>query len=848
MATASKFVSVASKEVGNGPSKYNTGGAPWCAIFVNWCLKQCGDSRQRDARACSFADMGTLHKNGDGYEPKAGDLVLINLKSDRSYADHVAIVKKYVKKEGTLLTINGNGSGNAVTESTRAYGDSVTVVEMEWDAQSSAPLPKIFLNPGHGRYPDGTYDCGATGNGYKEAELTREVVRAVADNLSGYAEVTVWDYDKDLYKYLSSTSFAWKDYAYFLSVHFDAGGGNGTTVYKARNRSASAVETALADKTANAGGFKNNGVKDHPNNLAVLSASDKAQNGGTTSTLLEVCFIDSAADMQKYAAKSGEIAKAISDALISGLELTYNGEGGGWVADWQEMALPNNARALKAKTYERFGKITAEGTKSYEISRGENAKTHETKLRVWKNNFLIVALGSYFGEVGTFVKIKFNNGISIVCIKGDEKDDRETNTEAPAHSYHVDGPGYIENKAVSCNLLEVQADTASDDWQADFEKAFNDYTGATTFNSSIVGIWVSNAEPVWQGGGSDGSSTEFENTNEKIPLHGSVFNMPDMTASSDTDIAVYVGLRNITASVGSVSWTNTKAELATTVSFSAAKTDNEYEYMYLPQKGEIMRLFLCGSEVYRGVVISDDTGDRHSNSYTAADPGHYLNKTTDTYQFNGIPSLTALEKICGDLSVPIAYIDSDAMEGCYISELYTDKKISEVILDIIDRIKGDWTFDFVPSGIRIYKIGSFVAEPKFRMSPNTELKSSVYYRGEESVTSSIEDRKTAVKIISDTNVLGRLKNDDSYNRFGFLQEVITLNDENADPLAYAEEQLNILNRETATRSFSMQVELDDYTRAGDCLLVDGVWYQITSAAHEIKDGRHTVTVELERID
>lgn len=852
MAAANDFVNTASGEVGNGPSKYNTGGAPWCAIFVNWCLKQCGDGRQRDARACSFADMGSLHTVGDGYTPKPGDLIIVNLKSDHSYADHVAIVKAYNSDTGKLVTINGNGGGNVVTESTRSYDGTVTVVEMEWDSEtSSAPLPKIFLNPGHGKYPNGTYDSGAVGNGYKEAELTREVVRMVADNLSGYADVSVFDYEKDLYKYLSSTTFEWSDYAYFLSVHFDAGGGSGTTAYKARNRNASTVETALAEKVSAAGGFENNGVKDHPNNLAVLSASDKAQNGGTTSTLLEVCFVDNAADMQKYADKKGDIAKAISDALISGLSLTYNGSGGGWVADWQERELPNNARALKSKTYERYWKITAKGTKNYEVSCGENASTHETKLRVWKDNFLVIALGSYYGECGTFVKIQFDNGVELICIKGDEKDDRETNTDDPPHSYHVDGPGYVENKAVSCNLLEVQADVQGSDWQGDFQKALDAYTGAATFDASITAIWTSSTEPVWRDGNTAEAKEkepEFEDTNEKIPLHNSIFNMPDMAFSNNSDIAVYVGLRNIAESVGTLSWTNTKAELATTVTFSAAKTDNEYEYMYLPQKGEIMRLFLCGNEVYRGVIISDDTGNRHSNSYTAADPGYYLNKTTDTYQFKDIPSVEALKKICDDLSIPIAYIDDAAMEGSYISELYIDKNISEVIWDIIDRIKGDWTFDFVPSGIRIYKIGTYVADPKFRMSPNTELKSSIEYRGVESVTSSIEDRKTAIKIISDTNVLASARNDDSYNRFGFLQEVIKLDDENTDPLAYAEEQLNVLNRETSTRNFPMQVELGDYTRAGDCLCIDNVWYQITSAQHEIKSGRHTVTVELERID
>ena len=841
MATAKRFVEIAEAEKGNGPSKYNAGGRPWCAIFVNWCLKQCGDVRQRDARACSFADLGALHKSDDDYKPKKGDLILINLAADNSYAEHVAIVKSY--SNGKIRAINGNGTNGVVTVSSRNYDSSVTVVEMTWeDGDTEDELPKIFLNPGHGRYPDGTYDSGAAGNGYTEAALTREIVRMAADNLADYAEVTVWDYEKDLYKYLGSVSFKWSDYSYFLSVHFDAGGGNGTTVYKARPREANSVENMLADKVAAAGGFTNNGVKNHSSSLAVLSAADKSLNGGTSASLLEVCFVDSAADMQKYAARKADIAKAISDALISGLKL--NRSSGGYKADWREMRLPNNARALRFKTYERYFKITAKNTKNYEISCGEYAKTHDTRLRVYKDRFLIIALGSYYGPCGTFVKIRFDNGAEIYCIKGDEKDDRETNTEEPAHSYHIDGPGYVESNAISCNLLEVQADVGGSDWQEDFKAAFDTYVGANTFDASITGIWVCDNEPVW----TSSPEADFEDKNEKLPVHRTVFNMPQMTASGDTDIAVYAGLRNITASVGALSWTNTKAELSTQLSFSVAKSDTEYEYMYTPQKGEIVRLFLAGEEAYRGIIISDDTGNRHSASYTAADPGYYFNKSTDTYQFKDVEACEALKKIAADLSVPIAYIDEAALKNNYISEIYTDKSISEIISDILSKVKGDWNYDFVPGGMRIYKIGTFVAEPKFRMSWNTEYKDSFEHRGEEAITSSIEDLKTSVKIISDTNVLAVARNNDSYDRYGFLQEVVKLDDENADPYSAAEEKLWQLNREKTSRSFKIQVRVADYTRAGDCVCVDKIWYQVISAQHDIEKGRHSVTLELERID
>ena len=145
---------------------------------------------------------------------------------------------------------------------------------------SSTPKPKIFLNPGHGQ-KSGAYDSGACGSGYEEADLTREVVKMVEENLSGYADVTVYDYTRDLYDDLrNGKTFAWSSYDYFLSIHFDSNdsGGTGTTAYQAWNRNANQFEEKLAEVVSTAGRFRNNGVKKHPDNLAVLNKSDKAQN------------------------------------------------------------------------------------------------------------------------------------------------------------------------------------------------------------------------------------------------------------------------------------------------------------------------------------------------------------------------------------------------------------------------------------------------------------------------------------------------------------------------------------------------------------------------------------------
>ena len=63
-------------------------------------------------------------------------------------------------------------------------------------------------------------------------------------------------------------------------------------------------------------GLTNRGVK--RNNWAVINQARKA---GTSSALLEICFIDDADDMAVYAVKQSEIVEAIAMSIIDGFGL-----------------------------------------------------------------------------------------------------------------------------------------------------------------------------------------------------------------------------------------------------------------------------------------------------------------------------------------------------------------------------------------------------------------------------------------------------------------------------------------------------------------------------------------------
>ena len=173
---------------------------------------------------------------------------------------------------------------------------------------------KILLIAGHGGI-----DPGAVGNGYKEADLTREFVCLLKDRLLQYADVDIQDTSKDSYSYLKSGgSIPFQNYDYMLEIHFNAGNGCGTEIYVHETENGISVEQRMINAAA-LQGFKNRGVK-RAGNLLVMNTCKKKY--GISCALLEVCFITSASDMNNYAHKKQALAEGIARAIKEGFGLS----------------------------------------------------------------------------------------------------------------------------------------------------------------------------------------------------------------------------------------------------------------------------------------------------------------------------------------------------------------------------------------------------------------------------------------------------------------------------------------------------------------------------------------------
>ncbi|ASN72263.1 putative endolysin, partial [uncultured Caudovirales phage] len=133
------------------------------------------------------------------------------------------------------------------------------------------------------------YDTGARGSGLKEQDITREVGEIVTSKLRVLGHTVIEcaidsanSVDESLsYRANKANS---NNVDLFISIHVNAGGGQGVEIYMSHNPTFAAARKVLNNITAL--GFNNRGIKDGSNLYVIRNTKAKAM-------LIELFFIDS---------------------------------------------------------------------------------------------------------------------------------------------------------------------------------------------------------------------------------------------------------------------------------------------------------------------------------------------------------------------------------------------------------------------------------------------------------------------------------------------------------------------------------------------------------------------------
>lgn len=196
---------------------------------------------------------------------------------------------------------------------------------------------RLLVMAGHGRNANGSWDPGAVGNGYQEANLTRELrdlIKAAADRAGVPCDVAP---DRNHYSYFKhGGTYDFSPYTYVLEVHFNAsskvdsagdGQMKGSMAYIDKSETGHSVEDAILNNLYAIGSRQAwDGVvvtqrqESYKNGLMVQS---KVRAQGVSHAVLETCFITDRDDVDWYLVNKSKIASAIVAGIQQGFGLNY---------------------------------------------------------------------------------------------------------------------------------------------------------------------------------------------------------------------------------------------------------------------------------------------------------------------------------------------------------------------------------------------------------------------------------------------------------------------------------------------------------------------------------------------
>lgn len=165
---------------------------------------------------------------------------------------------------------------------------------------------RIVINAGHTKVGVGTGANGLLNESKETRKIAYELMKMLADT-NHEVIPAVYDKSSDNLKEAVNTANN-KNADLFVSIHLNAGGGQGCEVYTWKgNKTKEAVNVC---NNLNKLGFKNRGIKNGSNLYVIKKTKMNA-------LLIEVCFVDNKQDAELFK-KVGytNIAKAIYTAII----------------------------------------------------------------------------------------------------------------------------------------------------------------------------------------------------------------------------------------------------------------------------------------------------------------------------------------------------------------------------------------------------------------------------------------------------------------------------------------------------------------------------------------------------
>lgn len=192
---------------------------------------------------------------------------------------------------------------------------------------------KLLVMAGHGRNVDGTWDPGAIGCGYQEANLTRELAGLIVQQAKLNGIDCDLAPDRNHFSFFKAGGkYDVSAYSYVLEVHFNAstvatplknGEMKGTMFYIDQSETGHSVEDKILQRLYKIGSRQawDGVVVTQRQYTSGLMVQNRIRAQGVSHAVLETCFITDGDDVAWYQAKKQLIATKVIEGIIDGFGL-----------------------------------------------------------------------------------------------------------------------------------------------------------------------------------------------------------------------------------------------------------------------------------------------------------------------------------------------------------------------------------------------------------------------------------------------------------------------------------------------------------------------------------------------
>lgn len=309
---------------------------------------------------------------------------------------------------------------------------------------------------------------------------------------------------------------------------------------------------------------------------------------------------------------------------------------------------------------------------------------------------------------------------------------------------------------------------------------------------------------------------------------------------------------NITPMLGTLTWRSNMAELGDELNFSIAFNDTNYFPVNPCDIGDMVVLLNNGKEITRAIIVDEVKSGTSPIAYIGFDYAFYLNKSTAVYQFKKLSADACIKKILKDFNVPIGKITSIPKP---ISQIYNDKKVSEIIKDILETAEKSlgvkYLMEMRQGKLYIEKRSDAVVTGTFQLyesGTKYDIHSAIM---NPSKKRSIVDMANTIQVVGNNDKVVLTKSDNKMiEKYGRITKVVKLDqNEKKSAKQIAENELKQFSK--IIEENDVELMGDDNFRAGRLFKLEepktGIkgTFLIKDVLHTISKGIHTMKPSLE---